>query len=66
MNMHIKINITQTATNLWNFVNDFEVGNIAELQLDVDEANAIHSIIEASKSIVNNSIDLYKLLNNTD
>ena len=66
MNMHIKNNIIQTATNLWNFVNDFEVGNIAELQLDVDEANAIHSIIEASKSIVNNSIDLYKLLNNTD
>ena len=66
MNMHIKNNITQTATNLWNFVNDFEVGNIAELQLDVDEANAIHSIIEASKAIVNNSINIYKFLNNTD
>ena len=37
MNMHIKNNITETATNLWNFVNDFEVGNIAELQLDIDD-----------------------------
>lgn len=65
MNMHIKNNITETATNLWNFVNDFEVGNLADTELDMPECNAIHNIIKACESIVETKLDLYKLLNNT-
>jgi len=63
--MHIKNNITETATNLWNFVNDFEVGNLSDTELDMPECNAIHEIIQACESIVKTKTDLYKLLNNT-
>ena len=49
MNMHIKSNITQTATNLWEFVNDFEVGNVAELELDMDEINALDNKVIRGK-----------------
>lgn len=65
MNMHIKNNITETATNLWNFVNDFEVGNLADSQLDMSEIRAIHEIIQACEAIIDTRSNIYKLLNNT-
>jgi hypothetical protein len=65
MNTRIKNNIPQTANNLWNFVNDFEVGNISDMQIDMPEASAIHEIVKACEFIVQNKSELYKILNNT-
>ncbi len=65
MNMHIKNNLEELPSKLWNFIHDFQVGNISDMQIDMTEGIAIHKIIEAADFINNHKTDLYKLLNNT-
>ena len=56
----------QTSINIWDFVIDFQVGNLSERQLDIQDAKHINDIIEASEVVINNKADIYKLLNNVE
>lgn len=63
MNMLTKNNIENLSHSLWNFIHDYQVGNIADMQIDMPEGIAIHDIIEAAETIVRHKTDLRKILN---
>jgi len=63
MSMLTKNNIESLSHNLWNFIHDYQVGNIADMQIDMPEGIAIHDIIEAAETIVSYKSDLRKILN---
>jgi len=63
MSMLTKNNIENLSHSLWNFIHDYQVGNIADMQIDMPEGIAIHEIIEAAETIVNHKADLRKILN---
>lgn len=66
MSMPTKNSLEDLSFQLWNFIHDYQVGNISDMQVDMPEGIAIHNIIDAAETIVKHKIDLFKILNNTE
>lgn len=66
MSMPTKNSLEDLSFQLWNFIHDYQVGNISDMQIDMPEGIAIHNIIDAAETIVKNKVDLFKILNNTE
>lgn len=66
MSMPTKNSLEDLSFKLWNFIHDYQVGNISDMQIDMPEGIAIHNIIDAAETIVKNKIDLFKILNNIE
>lgn len=64
--MPLRNNLEDTGKHIWNFVFDFQNGNLADYQINMQDAVAIHSIVEAAETIVEEKVEIYKLLNNTE
>lgn len=64
--MPLKNNLESTAECMWSFVLDFQNGNLSDTQLNMEDSVAIHSIIEAAKSIAEEEVELHRILNNAD
>ena len=63
MSMLTKNNLDELQYNLWNFIHDYQIGNIADMQIDMPEGIAIHNIIDAAETRVSNKADLRNILN---
>lgn len=64
--MPLKKNFEAIAECMWSFVLDFQNGNLSEYQLNMEDSVAIHSIIEAAKSIAEEEVELHRILNKSD
>ena len=63
MNTLTKNNLDNLQYNMWNFVHDYQIGNLADMQVDMPEGIAIHNIIEAAETIVLHKTKLKDILN---
>ncbi len=63
MNTLTKNSLDNLQYNMWNFVHDYQIGNLADMQVDMPEGIAIHNIIEAAETIVLNKTKLKDILN---
>lgn len=52
MNTLTKNKLDDLQYNMWNFVHDYQIGNLTDMQVDMPEGIAIHNIIEAAEAIV--------------
>jgi hypothetical protein len=52
MNTLTKNNLDDLQYIMWNFVHDYQIGNLADMQVDMPNGIAIHNIIEAAEAIV--------------
>jgi hypothetical protein len=66
MSMPTKNSLEDLSFQLWNFIHDYQVGNISDMQVDMPEGIAIHNIIDAAETIVKHKVDLFKILNNIE
>lgn len=63
MNTLTKNNLDDLQYNMWNFIHDYQIGNLTDMQVDMPEGIAIHNIIEAAESIILYKTKIKDILN---